>query len=94
MEVHWQVTDPNAILWEAWESEYSLFDRNSGETHLISELPAEVLRRLGDAPVAEGVLVRSLAADCEVDCTPQWRTKIREILENLHTLGLIDQVHA
>jgi PqqD family protein of HPr-rel-A system len=92
MERYWRIPDPTALLWESWGTEYGLFNRNSGETHLLNELPAEILRRLSNAPTSDLALAEALAADCEIECTPQWRQKVGDILDNLHTLGLIEPV--
>ena len=71
MAIHWHLPDPSALLWESWGSEYSLFDRNSGETHLINLLPAEILHRLADDPKTLVELADTLAEDCEMDASQE-----------------------
>lgn len=91
MEPRWRLPDPSTLVWECWGTEYSLFDRDSGATHLVSELPAEILRRLSPDPTTTSDLAAAIAADCEIDCDPAWRLKIERILQDLHALSLIEQ---
>ena len=90
-DTQWHVPEPSALIWESWGSEYSLFNRISGETHLINELPAEILRRLTAHPLRTLDLAGSLAADCETESRAQWQETIETILANLNELGLIEK---
>lgn len=90
----WRVPHPDDLLWEAWETDYSLFNPSSGETHLLNELPAEALRRLADAPKDEASLAEEMAQACEIENTASWKRKIGAMLSQLETLGLIEKVRA
>ena len=86
----WHVLSPAGLLWEEWETEYTLFDRNSGETHLINEVPAQMLRILTENPKTTFDLAEELSRLCEVENTELWRQKTLAILDNLESLGLIE----
>jgi len=91
-ECLWRQTDPAALIWESWGSAYGVFDRSTGETHLINELPAEVLRRLSGGPQSARLLAHAIAEDCDIEYDPAWQRKIESILQSLHTLRLIEQI--
>ena len=86
----WHVISPDDLLWEAWETEYTLFDRNSGETHLINELPAQILRILTESPKTTFDLTEELSRLCEVENNEHWRQQTLTTLGNLESLGLIE----
>lgn len=91
MEARWHVPDPSTLLWEHWDTEYSLFDRETGETHLINALPAEILRILSQKTISGKALAEEMAVDCDVECTLDWQRKIEGIIRNLYAIGLIEQ---
>lgn len=88
----WRATRPDRVIWAHWEVDYSVFNGNTGETHLLSELPAEVLRQLSPGPMTEADLTANLALLCEVAETPDWARKIAGILADLADLELIEPV--
>lgn len=84
--------NPDTILWESWGTEHAVFCVPTGETHLLSELPAEVLRRLSQSPQTLDGLSEALARDCEVDNSAPWNRKIAAIVKDLRALELVDAV--
>jgi PqqD family protein of HPr-rel-A system len=88
----WRTARPDRLIWALWESDYSVFDGSTGETHLLSELPAEVLRQLSQGPVSRAALTANLARLCGVEDTPDWGGKISSILGELADLELIEPV--
>ena len=89
-ETLWRVPAHNDLLWEEWETEYTIFDRRSGETHLISELPAQVLRLLSRQSANTSHLAAELARLCEVDNSKHWLEQTSGIINNLTSIGLIE----
>lgn len=87
---YWRVPRPQRLLWAEWNTDYSVFNGNTGETHLLSELPAEVLRQLSRGPVSQAALTSTLAGLCEVEGTSGWSEKIADLLEELADLELIE----
>lgn len=88
----WRAARPQRVIWAQWGVDYSVFNGNTGETHLLSELPAEVLRQLSQGPLTEAALVQGLARLCEVEETTDWSEKISGILSDLAHLELIEAV--
>lgn len=86
----WRVPVPEALLWYEWETEYTIFDRNSGETHLINELPAQILRHLSERPASSPELAAKLAHLCEVENDKSWAAQTSGIINNLAALGLVE----
>lgn len=85
----WRGPTPGQALWESWETEHSVFCVATGETHLLSELPAEVLRQLSGSASNVRDLAASLADTCEFDNSEQWQRKIASIILSLHNLELV-----
>jgi PqqD family protein of HPr-rel-A system len=92
MDRPWQATTPKLVTWAHWDDDYSLFNGSTGETHLLSELPAEVLRQLSQGPLTKAALTSILAQLCEVEETPDWSDKIVGILRELAELELIEPI--
>jgi PqqD family protein of HPr-rel-A system len=80
------------LLWAAWDDEWSVYCYLTGETHLIGELPAEVLRQIDEAPTSLERLTENLAAKCERSSDPDWKDKIAEIVGELCRLELLRRV--
>jgi PqqD family protein of HPr-rel-A system len=77
------------MAWAAWEQDNSLFHGETGETHLLSELPALLLRAMARAPQTEDALCTLAAEQCEVRLDAAWRERIRGILGSLEQLELV-----
>lgn len=89
-ESRWTVPRWGEFAWATWDEGYSLFDGGTGETHLLNELPAEILRRLAARPHTAAELASALSRECEVEDDGAWRTRILEVLENLALLDLVE----
>jgi len=80
--------------WQDWTQVYSVFNPETGETHLISELPAAALQLIGK----EGRPLLHIAADlaeaCGVEMTTAWKRKVAGMLTNLEQIELVEQVSA
>ena len=87
----WLLPSADDLLWEQWEEDYTVFDRKTRETHLINELPAEILRLLSTRPATTEEITARLAQLCELANTPEWAEKIASVIDNLSSLGLIER---
>ena len=64
----WRLPAGVSLLWRSWdESEVIVFNRASGQTHLLDAFSAAVLRRIEAAPVATSDLARFFATGFELD---------------------------
>lgn len=90
---HWRLVGaPGGLLWAAWGDEWSVYCKLTGETHLIGELPAEVLRQINETPTRLDHLTENLAAKCERISDPGWQDKIADIVGELCRLELLRRV--
>jgi len=88
---NWGAVAPSALHWAEWDTETSLFNADTGETHLLSELPATTLRILCERDWTFDALYAHLASLCETDVTPAWQEKIAGVLHSLEALELVEQ---
>jgi hypothetical protein len=79
----------NGLLWESWDEGSSVFCPDTGETHHLSILPAEVLKQICAGPLTLGDLASSLAVACESENDRDWRGKIASIVSELRRLELV-----
>ena len=88
--MRWHVVSHDALAWREWDGELVVFNQETGSTHLLAGLGAEVLRRLMASE--RGATVAMLTADLADrlaradDAVP--KLTIAEILEDFSRLGL------
>ncbi len=79
----WRAIDADGFCWLQWPTEYSLFSRETGETHLLSELPAFVLHRLSKESYRFETLCNVTADACETANNDTWRQTVADVLWSL-----------
>jgi PqqD family protein of HPr-rel-A system len=85
----WRAVSPDRLHWEMLGETTAVFSAATGETHLLNELPAEVLRELGCADHPSDELAEILAGRCELESNEEWRAKIGGIVASLQALELV-----
>lgn len=82
---------PGDYLWFEWADEgvCAVFDRGTGETHLISILPAAALRALCDRPIGFGGLTERLIAEGVIGSGEDWLGLLAQSVDGLIGLELI-----
>lgn len=75
-----------------WGAESSVYNRRTGDTHLLSILPAELLATLPAEPTDLGTVSARMARLCSQPVTPEWTTRIRSMLDELVRLELVDRL--
>ena len=80
------------LRWACWEGEYqySVFDPGTGETHLLNEFPAEILRQLDQGADSVARLAAALADACGVENDARWAAQVASTVATLWRLGLIE----
>ena len=64
----WRLPAGASLLWQSWdEDEVIVFNRASGQTHLLDAFSAAVLRRIEAAPTTLPHLQRYFAADLALE---------------------------
>jgi PqqD family protein of HPr-rel-A system len=92
--MHWRTVNPESLCWAQWDDANTLFHGETGETHLLGELPAAVVQLLSGAARSEASLCAELAALCETANDGPWRQRIAALLSQLETLELIEPLPA
>jgi hypothetical protein len=90
LDLHWRVVPECRLLWSDWGEITSVFSSLTGETHLLSALPAEAISAIACGPITVGDLSALLARQCSVADSPSWRAKIIFILKELASLDLVE----
>ena len=68
-----------------------VYNRASGGTHMLDAFSAAALQLLAEQPCAISTLTHQLAAQSGAE-QPAVRTRLDEVLNTLHTLGLADPI--
>ena len=82
------------LIWAEWESSFTLFNRATGETHLLSPIPAEILFLLSDNPTDIDTLAQKLSTRCGTSCTSEWTAQTAESVARLQSLELVEKLPA
>ena len=88
----WVAMNPAAALIVQWERDNSVFDRDTGETHLLGELPVMLLRCVSDTPRGLAWISAYSAQECEIENNEAWQRKIAHTLGALEDLELIQRL--
>ena len=88
----WQVSGAGKLHWRCWEGEYVVFNPLSGDTHLLDVVAAGVLMDILDNPSTTGDLVGRAAGFLEVESGEALSSYVKDILQKLDELGLIEAV--
>jgi len=88
----WKATDSTGILVVQWETDNSVFNRDTGETHLLGELPVMLLRCVSDTPRGLAWISAYTAKECEIENDEAWQRKIAHTLGALEDLELIQRL--
>jgi len=79
------------LHWVSWSTTDAVFHAETGETHLLSEMPSLALRLLQtEALSTEDLCVRCAAASGNTDDGP-WRRKMLAVLNSLEDRELIER---
>lgn len=79
------------LRWALWDGDNVVFHAETGETHLLSDLPTLVLRMLLAGPLRTSVVSERSAHACSVANDSAWRQKILAILGRLEGLELVER---
>jgi len=85
---------PDALCWQHWveEEESVLFDRRSGQTHLLTAMATGCLLLLQDAELDLDQLAEKLNVQFQTVPEQAAREQIEQLLLALNELGLITAV--
>lgn len=83
------MAEPDALCWEHWCEESVLFDRRSGQTHLLTAMATACLLLLRDARLDLDQLTEKLRLRVQAGPEQPGREQVEQLILTLHELGLI-----
>lgn len=86
----WRLPAEVSLLWQCWdEEEVVVFNRASGQTHLLDAFSAAVLQRIEASPATTSDLARFFATGFELDAR-RLSERIAAVCERFDQLGLAE----
>ena len=86
----WRLPAGASLLWQSWdEDEVIVFNRASGQTHLLDAFSAAVMRRIEAAPTTLPHLQRYFAADLALE-ESVLSDRLSAVCERFDQLGLAE----
>ena len=88
----WYVKNPtDRLRWEHWDEESVVFDKLSGQTHLLTALGAEALVLLQEKPRTTEQIASDLAQEYALELTSELHSQLEQLLGQFYDLGLVDR---
>ena len=82
---------PSPLVWRSWgEGEYVVYHPDSGDTHLLNDVSAEVLWQLERGPAGFQGLTGQVAGVMGIAVDAQFETSIAKLLVYLDSVGLVE----
>ena len=78
------------LYWESWECEHAVFHSLSGETHLLPDFTALVLRKMGDGACTARELAMIVCSEIGDPCDENFVMGITRLLRQLQAVGLVE----
>jgi len=79
------------LYWRCWNDEYVVFDETSGHTHQLDPVRAFVLNLLGPSPQSFETILEELSSVPVLADEYQLPERLLAILNELTTLGLVEE---
>lgn len=90
----WRLNPACRLHWRHWDEDHILFNAASGQTHVVNELGADVLRLLEEKPASAGELLEGLAVHYGLAADAGLAAGVQRLLADLDQLGLIEPPRA
>ena len=89
----WALTRQAPLIWQSWDdNEYVVYSSASGDTHLINEVTAEVLRQLERSELEFSELARNVAETLGTELNRETETYVARLLVYLDQIGLVESL--
>ena len=89
-DTRWRITVAEPFPLRCWEGDYVVYNSLSGDTHLLDIVSGHVLTRILESPAGASELRSRVAAFLEVPNDAAVDVQVKEILDALDDLGLIE----
>lgn len=86
----WQIAPAGRLLTAEFDGQTVIYHSGAGHTHWVSPVAAEVLYRLSQGPQDESTLYTALCELVGAEDLPMLSDSLRETLDHLKTLTLIE----
>lgn len=90
----WRVIPGDALRIRFWDNEFVVYNRLSGDTHLLGSTAAHVLLKLQEAPANSVNLAAYLAPAMQAEMDNEFVSQIEQLLADLGKLALIEREHS
>lgn len=87
----WSTLAKDVLYWENWGEQYAVYDSLSGDTHLLPELTAYVIRKLVECSYTARQLAEALCVETDESCDEHFVMEITRLLHQLQTIGLVEK---
>jgi PqqD family protein of HPr-rel-A system len=89
----WVIGKNGPLSWRSWDDgEYVVYSPAAGDTHLINEFTAGVLRQLERSDLEFADLARNVARSLGTELDEQTETQVARLLVYLDQIGLVEAV--
>jgi PqqD family protein of HPr-rel-A system len=89
--VIWAPVDPGGLRRSLWQLDNAVFHAETGETHLLSELPTFLVEILAAGALSTAQICEHAAEACGAADNETWRENIAAVLERLEGLELVER---
>lgn len=86
----WKIAPAGQLLTAEFDGQTVVYHTGAGHTHWVSSVAAEVLYRLSHGPQDEPMLYTALSELVSAEDLPMLADSLRETLDDLKTLTLIE----
>lgn len=86
----YRIAYPGTLVWAHWETDSCLFNGGTGETHLLSPIPTEIVSLLQQGSMPFANLCATMARFCDEIDSPAWREKMAAVIADLVALDIIE----
>jgi len=79
------------LLWRCWDGEYAVYCAETGHTHHLEGLAAEIFERLLAQPAADAALLEAIAASVEAAERSQLHEAVPQTIARLLEAELLER---
>ncbi|MGD8631293.1 MAG: HPr-rel-A system PqqD family peptide chaperone [Gammaproteobacteria bacterium] len=90
-ELCWSTLANGTLFWESWGEQHAVFDSLSGETHLLPDSTARLLRKLDGHSCSARQLAEMICTEAGVSCDEAFVMDITRLLQQLQSAGLVEK---
>jgi PqqD family protein of HPr-rel-A system len=80
------------LVWVTWGEESIVFNKSSGNTHLVNSMAAKILSLLQVQARSAEEICQSIATEMQLDADDEILQRVKVVFETLDHLGLIESL--